>query len=192
MEQTSGIAQYVAEKLKVELGEGEALPFSVERRSFEKGTVLTDFGQRESSVYFILSGTIITSLQFREEERILDFHFAPSFCASLSSLLTQTPSDTRLTCYQACEVEIIHYAELKASYRTSLLANQLGRVATEGLFLERVKREKDLLTKTAEERYRSLLDKNPTLVQKIPVKELSKYLGIRPESLSRIRRGWNS
>ena len=166
----------------------ENLPFSTIEKKASKGTILTDYGQLEDSVYFIQSGILYTSLLYKEEERILDFHFEGSFCSSYSSLLSSDVSDIRISCYIDCQLEVVKYEELRVAYETSLLANQLGRIATEQLFFERVKREKELLTLTAEERYQSLLNKKPELVQKIAIKDLSKYLGVRPESLSRIRR----
>lgn len=165
-----------------------SLPFKTHIRSLEKGKVITDYGQIETSVYFVQSGILTTSIRYREEDRILDFHFEGAFCGAYTSLLSKEPSDIRVTCYTACQVEIVDYAELQEVYRSSLLANQIGRVATEKLFFDRVTREKELLTLTAEERYQSLMDKNPILVQKIAVKDLAKYLGVRPESLSRIRK----
>jgi len=166
----------------------QALPFRTTVKNIAKDTVLTDYNCLEDSVYFIQSGILFTLLRYKEEERILDFHFEGSFCSSYSSLLSKGPSDIRIVCYTDCQLEIVSYRELKKAYETSLLANQLGRIATELLFVERVKREKELLTMTAQERYQSLLDKKPQLIQKIAVKDLSKYLGVRPESLSRIRR----
>ena len=182
-----GIRDYIIRNIG--LDEGSKLPFSIELITAAKNKILTDYNQHENSVYFIRSGVVISSITYKDEERILDFHFPRTFCASYSSLLTRETSDTRLLCYENCELEVVNYKELQAVYKTSLLANQLGRVATEQLFLSRVQREKELLTMNAEQRYQSLLNRNPALVQTIPVKELSKYLGVRPESLSRIRRG---
>ena len=176
------ISKYISELIEHEL------PFSTKVKKASKNTILTDYDQMEDSVYFIRSGIITTTVLYKEEERILDFHFPTSFCSSYSALLTSTPSDIRLTCYKDCELEVVNYEELKSCYKNSLLANQLGRIATEQLFINRVQREKELLTMTAEKRYQSLLERNPELVRTIPIKELSKYLGVRPESLSRIRR----
>jgi len=180
------IHDFVVERLGV--SKTDPLPFQTRLKEVRKGDIITDYDQMETSVYFIQKGTLITYLLYREEERILDFHLEGSFCSSYSSLLTAKPSDIRIRAFTETTLEVVNYAELSGQYKTSLLANQLGRVATEGLFLQRVSREKELLTLTAEERYHSLLAKNPEVVQKIPVKELSKYLGVQPESLSRIRR----
>jgi len=55
-------------------------------------------------------------------------------------------------------------------------------------YIKRLKKEMDLLSFTAEERYAHLMQRNPALISNISVKHLSSYLGIQPESLSRIRK----
>lgn len=49
-------------------------------------------------------------------------------------------------------------------------------------------REKDFLTKSAEQRYQALIAQRPDLIAQVPVHKIAKYLGIHPESLSRIRK----
>jgi hypothetical protein len=85
-------------------------------------------------------------------------------------------------------VEAIPYEILQEAYKVSLLANQFGRIITETAFMERVKREKDFLSKSAEERYLELIERRPEVIQLIPGGRIAKYLGIHPESLSRIRK----
>lgn len=60
---------------------------------------------------------------------------------------------------------------------------------TEQLYLRKVKREKQFLAASAEERYAALLRTQPGLVRQLPVDKMARYLGLRPSSLSRIRRG---
>ncbi len=179
------ISDFVAENIDSSKPE---LPFPTSTKTVAKGGLITDYGQFEENVYFIQSGVMIVSLAYKEEDRILEFYFEGSFCASYSSLISNSPSDVRITAYTDVQLEVAKYADIQKAYETSLLANQLGRYATEQLLLDRVRREKELLTLTAQERYQSLLAKKPELVQQIAIKDLSKYLGVRPESLSRIRR----
>jgi CRP-like cAMP-binding protein len=49
-------------------------------------------------------------------------------------------------------------------------------------------RANDLATLNAEQRYKKLIDKQPQLIQNIPIQYIASYLGMKPESLSRIRR----
>ena len=63
----------------------EPIPFKTTIKQVKKGTVLTSVGAKEKYVYFIQTGIIITSIPYKDEERILDFHFEGSFCSSYSS-----------------------------------------------------------------------------------------------------------
>lgn len=164
------------------------LPFSVHKKQVPKGYVFTDFEEIASKVYFLAEGIAQVEILSKDEIRILDFFFPGSFFASYTSLLTKLPSDVRIRSIMDCEVEIIDYTELKKSYEFSLLANQFGRIETEKLYLRRVQREKQLLTQNAQEHYLELLKKYPQILRHIPLKDISKYLGITPESLSRIRK----
>ncbi|WP_108803195.1 Crp/Fnr family transcriptional regulator [Aquimarina sp. Aq107] len=164
------------------------LPFKSYKKKVKKGSVFTHFEQLEKKVYFLNEGIVQVEIKSKSEIKILDFFFKNSFFASYSSLLSNSPSDVCITAFTDCEVEIIEYQDLMAAYDSSLLANKLGRIETEKLYLRKVQREKELLTKTAEERYILLLSNHPQIIEQIPIKDISKYLGIQPESLSRIRK----
>ncbi len=164
------------------------LPFEIKLKSFSKNEIITDYGVIESQIYFLKSGIIQVSIAHNDEEKILDFFFKNHFFCSYSSLLQQKPSDVQLIALSDCEVEVINYFELKELHQTSLLTNQLGRSLNERLYLRKVKREKEFLTKSAFERYNDLLIESPEFVNSIPLNKIAKYLGILPESLSRIRK----
>jgi len=163
-------------------------PFHVNEKKISKDSIITGYGQLEQKVYFLKDGIVSVSLMEREEEKILDFFFKYSFFASYSSLLSGSPSDVSIVAFTDCIMDVIDYSELKKAYEYSLMANKLGRIETEKLYVRKVRREKELLTKTAEQRYLSLISTNSEIIEKIPIKDISKYLGIKPESLSRIRK----
>lgn len=180
------IKEYI--KKNIDPNFDDILPFEISEKVVKKGFLLTDYQQIERNIYFIKEGIVEVSILEKGEEKILDFFFENSFFASYSSLLTSFPSDVSIKAYTNCTLEIIEYSELKKAYSHSLIANKLGRIETEKLYYKRVLREKELLTKTAEERYVSLLTHYPKIIEKIAVKDISRYLGIQPESLSRIRK----
>lgn len=164
------------------------LPFVYNEKRVKKNYVFIDYEETEKKIYYLKTGIVFVEIEYNSNGKILDFFFENSFFASYSSLLLRKPSDVRITAFSDCVVEVVDYEELTKSYETSLIANKLGRIETEKLYARKVKREKELLTKTAEQRYMSLLSEYPQIVQKIPIKDISMYLGIRPESLSRIRK----
>jgi hypothetical protein len=81
----------------------------------------------------------------------------------------------------------IHYDVLQNLYTSSLAINKIGRKITELLYIRRTKHDFALVTKSARERYADLVSYQPDLIKSIPQKYLSSYLGIKPESLSRLR-----
>lgn len=168
------------------------LPFPVRDVSFEKNTVITAYDQVEQNLYFIQSGIVELKIKSYTSEKVLDFFFAKEMVTCFTSFLLQIPSDAEMTAIVPCEMEAIAYADLKSAYTTSLHANRVGRMLTEQAYLRKAQREKDLLSKTAEERYAELLESQGEYVSQIPVNKLAKYLGIHPESLSRIRKKLNS
>lgn len=163
-------------------------PVVFREQRFRKGAILTDYGQIERKLYFINSGFVQLTMLHDGEERIIEFFFADSFVCAYTSFLKQEPSDVRITALTECKTEMIQYGDLQNAYQTSLLVNKLGRVLTEQIYLIKTKREKDFLTKSAAERYAELLSLRPDVLKLIPVNKIAKYLGIHPESLSRIRK----
>ncbi len=182
------IAEYIRKYVDPQVDAVAPLPFSTEEKSFAKNEIITAFGQVEGFGYYLTEGLVEVSLLEDGQEKIIEFFSSGGFFSSYTSFLTQTPSDTQITALTSCRTEAIAYADLQRAYRTSLLANQLGRHVTEQLYIARTQREKDFLTKSAEQRYQTLLAQRPSLLAQVPVHKIAKYLGIHPESLSRIRK----
>src|SRR5690606_15063874 len=71
-----------------------------------------------------------------------------------------------------------HYPELNAFWGKQ----------TEYILRKRIERERLLLKASPEERWKHLMNEEPELIQHIPKVHLAAYLGLRPETLSRIRK----
>ncbi|MBX2970626.1 MAG: Crp/Fnr family transcriptional regulator [Cyclobacteriaceae bacterium] len=170
----------------------DELPYLVSKNVYKKNTVLTKYGDVEQHVYFINQGVIELKIKSYTSEKFLDFYFPGEITTSYTSFLSQTPSDVEMITLTDCELEVISYESIQAAYQISLKANQFGRILTEHAYMQKAQREKDLLSKTAEERYAELLELHKEYIAKIPVSKLAGYLGIHPESLSRIRKKMNS
>lgn len=156
---------------------------------YEKGSTLCSIGQVEQHAYFLVSGIMEAGMIVRKEEKIIEFIFPNDFVSSFSSLLTQQPSDVYLTCLTDCVVHVISFVKIRQDSKKSSEASQFYIKCLENVYLQRVKKEKDLITKSAEERYLNLIKNRPEVAKQIPVNRIAKYLGIHPDSLSRIRKG---
>jgi len=157
-------------------------------RSFEKGDFLIRQDETENHVYFLNCGATRNYFIRDGKEFTVDFHFTGEFVTAFYSLITREPSSIFIEILEPTEAVVINYTDLTTFYEQHHRGERIGRRIAEYQYVRRLRKEMDLLSLTAEERYAQLLQRNPSLVQNLSVKHLSSYLGIQPESLSRIRR----
>jgi len=173
----------------VRLTTAEWLAFAqnLEAVNYNKNDLLCPAGHVEQYIYFIHTGLVRVYFQKEAEELTLNFHFENEFVSSFSSFLTQTPSRVAVQALDKIQASRIHYKAIQALYSHSHNGERIGRLIAESLYLAKTNREIDLLSLSAEEQYLNLLQKNPKFISHLSVKHLASYLGIQPESLSRIR-----
>ena len=161
---------------------------SVKERNFNKGEMLCRMGQVEHYLSIIYEGTCRGFYNKNGEEISVAFMFAGDYVSAYYSFLTKRPS---LMAVQALTpVTVLSFSktdldELCYQYKK---AERIGRLNAERIYRRKEEREIALLTMSATERYLELLNRNPKLIQQIPLKYIASYLGIQPESLSRIRK----
>ena len=178
--------------LNISIESNDELPFPINSIRLKKGELVTDYGQIEGHIYFINSGIVEMTIKSYITEKIIDFFFEKEMVCSYTSFLGQLPSDVRITTLMDCELEMFGWEDLSVAYQSSLEANKFGRILTEYAYVRKSNREKSLLTKTAEERYAEMFETHAQYISQIPVNKIARYLGIHPESLSRIRKNLNS
>ncbi len=158
-----------------------------ERREFKKNELILSEGNICRHFYFLEEGLIRYFLNIDGNDITKFFTVAPYCFTSKDSFRNQKPSAENI---QALEKTIV--------WQTSLAkANELLELKSWNNFTRKFVHEvqsytEDLLmeakTETAENRYFKLRENYPEVIHKIPLKHLSTFLGIAPQSLSRIRK----
>ena len=156
-------------------------------KRYKKGTFLLRAGEVAKDCYFILQGCIRSYYLIDGEEKNTAF-FTENQVATPISYTTGNPSEYYLSCL---EDSIVCVGNQK---KTNLLLQRIPKLESIGHILngERVI-ENQLLFDTyktliPEKRYLKLLETRPDLCNRVPQYHLASYLGIKPESLSRIRK----
>jgi len=83
---------------------------------------------------------------------------------------------------------VISYDDLQGLYSQKPIFEKVGRLMAEALFLSWQQKAKSLMLDDAEARYLKLITRRPDLPQRVPQYLIASYLGVKPETLSRIRK----
>lgn len=157
-------------------------------KKYDKGTILSRAGDIEKYMYFLVEG--ITSICHMRNgvEYTLRFNFPISIFNSYSSFISQSPSLVSVEALTDLSLFRMTYQDMQTLYDESPAAERIGRRMLELLYVQRELKELQMHSRTAEDYYCELVKTNKAFINEIPQKHLASYLGIAPESLSRIKK----
>ena len=110
------------------------------------------------------------------------------FISSYSHFVNQTTSDEYLQCVTDCELLRVSKESLEIIYSTSVAFKDYSIYVYQQSVAYHESRARELASLTALQRYRNLLENYPAILQNVPQKFIASFLGMKPESLSRIRK----
>jgi len=154
---------------------------------FSKGEYLIKDGQVEQSIYFIESGAVRVFHVTEFEEQTIRFGYEGSIITSLSSFITGKPSEFYIEALRKTTVKIIPKQLLFEIVNEGPERLHQYNKLLEGLIVQQMEREIDLLTESPIKRLQRVLRRSPNLFQEVPLKYIASYLRMTPETLSRIR-----
>jgi CRP-like cAMP-binding protein len=154
-----------------------------------KDTMLEVEGKVPVYHNFIVSGFMRKFyVNEKGDEVTVDLNNGPRFFTSYFPFVNQTISNEYLHCITDCELLRISKTDADSSVKTSITQKDYTIRLFQQIQEEDRQRMNDLATLTAEQRYIKLMKECPNIVKNVPLKYIASYLGIKPESLSRIRR----
>ena len=154
-----------------------------------KNTILEEQDKIPAYLYFISSGFV--RLFYKDEngdEITTNLSSSNAFIASFMSLIHQKKAKENVECITECEIVKIHRNNLLALIDKSENFKQFSLIIFEHAITSTENRANDLATLSAEQRYKKLMENQPEILQNVPIQYIASFLGMKPESLSRIRR----
>lgn len=155
--------------------------------TFKKGEIIKSSGQTEKYAYFILEGACGVFLWKDNNYVCLDIVLENDFFADHMSLITEESSPLETMAIEETTTLRISKTNIDVLKKTQF-GQTIFLIGAESTYVDKQQQQIDLLIKTAEQRYKDLLIKNPNIIQRIAQKHIASYLGITTQSLSRIRK----
>ncbi len=156
-------------------------------RRFDRGAVITDAGQVENWFSIVQEGVQRIHVPHDGDEVCIGFAYGHSWSGVFDSFVSRRPSRFVLQAVTPSVLWSIHHDDLRTLRERMPVLERFGRLILEEVVVGRATREIELLTLTAEERYRALVERSPHLLQLVPQKDIASYLRMTPETFSRLR-----
>lgn len=158
------------------------------RATFRKGEYILSEVQVCKNLYFVNSGLARSYLLQDSKEYIRQFAAENDFLVDLGSFLSQTKSSFYLQAIEDTDTLQISFEDLNCLFNSSFYFMKLGKLIADRSTINLIKRSVSLVKDDAKHRYLYFIKERPTLTQRVPQFMIASYLGITPESLSRIRK----
>jgi CRP-like cAMP-binding protein len=171
------------DKEEVELIKSSFKPFFL-----AKGDFFLRAGEVNKHVGFLQKGLVRYFVYKDEEESTFEFTKEGEFVADYQSFNNHTVSVQNIQAIEDCEMLIINYANVQFIFNNTKNGNLIGRHIIEHRFDVMVNQLLAVYMQNHEERYERFVENYSDLTQRIPQYLIASYVGVKPPSLSRIRR----
>lgn len=182
------IREYFDQFVKLSDDEWHAFSSKLEPIEYPKNSLILGKGEVESHLSFIDKGVMRYFIEKNDNQHTIGFSFPNEFGCAYDSFLTQQPSRYFVESLTETVGWKISFDDLQLAYQETDNGNAIGRYLAEKLYLNKVSKEISLKHYTASERYVELIEQKPHFLELIPLKYIASYIGVTPQTLSKIRR----
>lgn len=167
--------------------ERAVLSASMELNNFPKGTYLIKEGDYNQQTYFILEGCVRQFKLVDGEEFTTNFFTEEQWIISMQDG-ERKPSEIYLICMEDTSVVVGNDQKAQNIFKKFPRLETTARKILEQELIRQHQLFASYITDKPEQRYLKLLTARPELFHRVPQYDIASYLGVKPESLSRIRK----
>jgi CRP-like cAMP-binding protein len=157
-------------------------------RKFRKRQFISQEGDIVRYESYVVQGLTRTyEVDQKGKEHVIQFGPEDWWIGDLYSFLTETPSGYAIDCLEDTEILQVSRPDLERLYVQVPTMERCFRIMIQNAFIAATQRVSANLTRSAGQRYEDFLSRYPHIGQRVPDHQIASYLGITPQSLSRIR-----
>jgi CRP-like cAMP-binding protein len=183
------LLNFISDKTKLTDRDTELCKRYFEGVLYQKNSVIEEEGKVPKYLYYIVSGYLrIYHYNESGEEVTTHINCPPGFFTSYSNFISKQKSNENVECITACELLRITKDDLDNLINESPAIKDFSIMVFQQSIGYNEKRSRELATLSAEQRYRKLMTEQPDILNHVPIAQIASFLGMKPESLSRIRK----
>jgi CRP-like cAMP-binding protein len=182
------LLNYFSRIMPITKDEADAIAATMVIKHYKKGEVLLKEGQISTEAYFVLEGCVRQYFIIDGEEKTANFFTEEQWVISLNSFSNSIPSNHYMACSTDCFLVVGNREKEEDLYHRFPKLETVSRKVMEKNFVEQQEIMASYTTDSPEQRYLKLFNSRPELFQTIPQYQIASYIGVKPESLSRIRK----
>ena len=182
------ILENIAKHVTLTPEEQELFLSKTETKPFKAKTILLSAGEVATCTYFVNSG-ILRSFNINDNiiEHVLHFACEGWWIGDMYSYISEKPGNLFIEVLEDAEVVMITKENQQQLYQEIPKLERFFRILAENSLVAHQERLMDNLSLTAEERFEKFCSKYPTLIQKVPQKQIASFIGVTPEFFSKMK-----
>lgn len=143
-------------------------------------------------IAFIEKGALYSfSMDEKGSRHVMQFGFEGWWIADLHSFFTETPSTLNIEVLEDAELLLIDHKNHDKLLKEIPAYERYQRIIIQNAYVALQQRVENALGRTAEERYCRLIKRSPQFMNRVPLNLVASYLGMSPETLSRVRSNYS-
>jgi CRP-like cAMP-binding protein len=183
------LLDYINERISLTDEEKNIVANAFHLRSFKKKEYFLEQGRPNRMEAFVVSGTFrVFHTDIKSTEHVLYFGFRDWWVGDSASFNTDIPSLLNVQALEESSLLFINWEDKERLYDSVPKLERLFRIITMRTLTVLQKRFFLTVGASAEDRYLELLERHPGIEQLVPQHQIASYLGILPESLSRMKK----
>lgn len=178
-------------KEKIDLSEDDFKLFSTLTKTItiKKDALFINEGSLAKYIAFVNSGILHSySTNQKGDKQVIQIVLENNWISDLYSFLTMEPSIFNVQAIETSEITIINKENFEKACDKIPAFERFFRLLMQNAYINSQQRVSKIYGNSAEERYLKLLKTHPQIIQRVPQHYIASYLGIKPQSLSRIRK----
>lgn len=181
------LIDYISNYTKLNTEEIKNFQDAIEKRVFKKNEIIFSEGRISDEIYFVTKGCVRLFYNTDGNDKTAFFYLEGQFICAGESYTFNVPAVENYQAVEETEIYVLNKSSIEELLRVYPKFEILARIATENELITYQRMVASFITKSAEQRYIDLLETQKVLFQRVPQQYIASFLGVSPETLSRIK-----